>query len=112
MDSRIIMLVMSLVTFVAYPFLSADGRKQVAPLTTPGATPIDETEEQQEADDDEDPVMMEDEDDEVADLQLGNENQYIRAKASDVQIGKENEQVKKSASDSQISNEDEIEEDY
>jgi len=98
------MLLMSLVTLNAYPFLSADDRKQVAPL----ATPMEETEDEEVADEDEDPVMMEDE---VADLQLDKENQYIRSKASDVQIGKENEQIKNSASDPQISKEDDIDED-
>ena len=105
MDSRIIVLVMSLMTFVAYPFLSGSDRKQVAPL----ATQMDETEDEQEADDDEDPVMMEDEDDEVSDLQLGAENQYIRGTASDSPIGQEKQQIKNSASDPQISSEDDEE---
>jgi len=100
---------MSLMTFFAYPFLSGSDRKQVAPLATP-ATPMDEPEDEPE--EDEDPVMMQDEDDQVADLQLGAENQYIRSKASDSQIGKENEQIKNSASDPQLSNEEDVEEDY
>ncbi len=108
MDSRIIMLVVSLMTFVAYPFLSGSDRKQVAPLATP-ATQSDEPEEEPE--EDEDPVMMQDEDDEVADLQLSAENQYIRSKASDVQIREENQQIKNSALDPQLAKEDDIEED-
>lgn len=56
MDSRIIMLIMSVATFIAYPFLSGDGRKQVAPL----AAQMDETEDQEETDDEDQPVMMED----------------------------------------------------
>lgn len=110
MDSRIIMLVVSLMTFVAYPFLSGNDRKQVAPLSTP-ATQTDEPE-YDEPEDDEDPVMMQDEDDEVADLQLGDENQYIRSKASDAQIKEESQQIKNSASDPQLSKEDDVEEDY
>ena len=97
MDSRIIMLALSLITFFAYPFLSASDRKQVAPL----ATQMDEPEDE-ESEEDEDPVMMQDEDDEVADLQLDDEVQYIRGKASDPQIKEENEQIKSSASDPQL----------
>lgn len=106
MDSRIIMLVVSLMTFFAYPFLSGSDRKQVAPLATQTDEPEDEPEE------DEDPVMMQDEDDEVADLQLGAENQYIRSKASDVQIREENQQIKNAALDPQLAKEDDVEEDY
>ncbi len=105
MDSRIIMLVMSLMTFVAYPFLSGSDRKQVSLLASP-ATQTDELE------DDEDPVMMQDEDNEVADLQLDTENQYIKSKASDAQIREENQQIKNSASDPQLAKEDDVEEDY
>jgi hypothetical protein len=108
MDSRIIILVMSLMTFFAYPFLSGSDRKQVSPL----ASQTDETEDEPEPEEDEDPVMMQDEDDEVADLQLGNEYQYIRGKASDSQIGRENEQIKSSASDPQLAKEDDLEEDF
>ena len=106
MDSRIIILVVSLMTFFAYPFLSGSDRKQVAPLATQT-----EPEDEPEPEEDEDPVMMQDEDDQVADLQLGAENQYIRSKASDVQIREENLQIKNSASDPQLSKEDDVEED-
>jgi hypothetical protein len=101
-----IVLMMALTTFFAYPFLSGSDRKQVAPL----ATQMDE-EEDLEAEDEDEPVMMEDEDDEVSDLQLGNETQAIRNKASDSQIGVENQRIKESASDSQLSQED-LEEEY
>ncbi|HEY5235235.1 MAG TPA: hypothetical protein VIJ14_03560 [Rhabdochlamydiaceae bacterium] len=105
MDSRIIVLVMALTTFIAYPLLSDGDRKQVAPL----ATHMDEPEDEPEPEDDEDPVMMEDEDDEVADLQLDTENQYIRGTALDSPSGQEKQQIKNSASDPQISSEEDEE---
>lgn len=107
MDSRIIVLIMALTTFFAYPFLSSNDRKQVAPL----ATQMDEADDDPEPEDEDEPVMMEDEDEEVADLQLGHETQGIRKTASDSRIGAENEQIKDSASDSQLSQED-LEEEY
>ena len=49
MDSRIIMLVMSMITFLAYPFLSGDGRKHVAPLGA-AVDEIDDPEDQEDDD--------------------------------------------------------------
>lgn len=83
MDSRIIMLMMSMVTFLAYPFLSGDGRKHVAPL----ASRVDEIDEDDDQDDD-DPVSMDDDEDDAreADQQLKQENQNNTQSASDPQI--------------------------
>ena len=82
MDNRIIMLVMALTTFLAYPFLSGDGRKQVAPL----AAQMDETEDEEEIDDDE-PVSMDDDEDEwESDPQLKKENEKNNSTATDPQM--------------------------
>lgn len=83
MDSRIIMLVMSMVTFLAYPFLTGDGRKHVAPL----ATRVEEVDDQEDQEDD-DPISMEDddEDDHQYDLSLKQENQSNTESAMDDQI--------------------------
>ncbi|HUD02059.1 MAG TPA: hypothetical protein VMR37_07005 [Rhabdochlamydiaceae bacterium] len=86
MDNRIMMLIMALTTFIAYPFLSGDDRKQVSPL----ATQVDDIEDSDEIADDEDdePVMLEDDDE--SDQQVRKENENINGTASDPQIRREN----------------------
>jgi hypothetical protein len=106
MDSRIILLLMSLTTFIAYPFLSASDRKQVLPL----ATKMDEPEDE-ELDDEDEPVTMEDDEDEVSDLQIDEETKNIREKASDQKIVGENKGIKEKALDPQLSKEED-EEDF
>ncbi len=91
MDQRIILLVMSLATFIAYPFLSGDDRKQVAPLETP----IDEPEEE-EIDDDDEAVWIED------DLQIEKEQEKIRSSITDPQIQTEKREFNSSISDPQM----------
>ncbi|HEX2579304.1 MAG TPA: hypothetical protein VHK67_02750 [Rhabdochlamydiaceae bacterium] len=105
MEYRIIVLIMALTTFFAYPLLSGSDRKHVAPL------PVEEADDELEPEDEDEPVMMEDEDDDIADLQLGIENESLRKSASDSRIGVENQHIKSSASDPQLSIEDVIEED-
>jgi hypothetical protein len=77
------MLVMSMITFLAYPFLSGDGRKHVAPL---GAA-VDEIDDPEDQEDD-DAISMEDDDDDdcQSDQQLKQENQSNAESASDPQI--------------------------
>ncbi len=60
MDNRIIMLVMAAMTFIAYPFLSADVRKQVSPL----ATEVDDLDDQDEMDEEGSTVMAEEDEEE------------------------------------------------
>ena len=96
---------MTLTTFIAYPFLTASDRKQVAPL----ATQIDEPEEEEEPDDEDEPVTMDD--DEITDLQIDEETKDIRAKASDQQIVRETKGIKEKATDPQLSKEED-EEDF
>lgn len=92
MDQRIILLVMSLATFIAYPFLSGDDRKHVAPLETP----IDEPEEEEEIEDDGEAVWIED------DLQLENEQEKMRSSIIDPQIQTENQEINSSIADPQM----------
>lgn|GEM_PF-1647592 len=108
MDSRIIVLIMALTTYFAYPFLSGSDRKHVAPL--PLDLSMEEADDEPEPEDEDEPVMMDDEDD-VADLQIGIETESLRKSASDSKIGEERQQIKSSASDAQLSLEDLVEED-
>jgi hypothetical protein len=93
------MFVMALATFIAYPFLSGNDRKQVAPLATQMDDPVDDD----ELDDDGEPVMMDDDEDNyMSDQQIDKGNQNINRPASDPQIKNENQNTKSSASDPQM----------
>lgn len=81
MDQRILIFLMSLTTFIAYPFLSADDRKHVAPL----ATQVEDAE-PEEIDDDEDPISMDDDEEECSlDPQINKENKKNRKPTTDPQ---------------------------
>ena len=82
MDQRILILLMSLTTFIAYPFLSADDRKHVAPL----ATQIKDADQPEEIEDDEDPVSMDDDEEESSlDPQINKESEKNRKPTTDPQ---------------------------
>jgi hypothetical protein len=102
MDNRIIMLVMALTTFIAYPFLSGDDRKQVAPL----ANHIDEPVDEDEIEDDDEVVMMEDDDDlQLAELQLKKESENMKSSITDPQIKNESQHINNPVSDPQMKDE-------